>query len=342
MKLRDWTTANQANPPVHERHTVVWFHDESTFYANDRHKTRWVHKDEKAAPYAKGEGASQMVSDFISVDYGWLRSPDGLEEARRLFKAGKNREGFFTNKDFVEQAERAMDILEKHFPHDEHVLVYDNASIHQKCRDGALSACHMPKNTSKPESNWGVEVNVRDENGKPVYGSDRKLLKKKVCMEDATFNGTPQPLYFPPGHPKAGLFKGMSVILEEQGLIAESKLRAECKNFKCADTGPDVKCCCQRVLYNQPDFVQVESLLEAACKARGFEVIFLPKFHCELNFIEQCWGFTKRIYHHYEASSKEADLEQNILSALESVPLSTMRRFSFPLILSFVYSNACS
>ena len=31
-----------------------------------------------------------MVSDFISADYGWLRSPDGLEEARRLFKAGKN------------------------------------------------------------------------------------------------------------------------------------------------------------------------------------------------------------------------------------------------------------
>ncbi|KAG1829910.1 hypothetical protein F4604DRAFT_1868693, partial [Suillus subluteus] len=39
-------------------------------------------------------------------------------------------------------------------------------------------------------------------------------------------------------------------------------------------------CCCRRVLYNQPDFVAVESNLERICKARGFSVLFLPKFHC--------------------------------------------------------------
>jgi hypothetical protein len=65
-------------------------------------------------PYAKGEGASQMVSDFISADYGWLHLPCGLEEARQLFKAGKNWGGYFTNSDIVEMAERAMDILEKY------------------------------------------------------------------------------------------------------------------------------------------------------------------------------------------------------------------------------------
>jgi hypothetical protein len=64
------------------------------------------------------------------------------------------------------------------------------------------------------------------------------------------------------------------------------------------------------------------------CKTRGFSVLFLPKFHCELNFIEQCWGYAKRMYRHYPTSSKQADLERNILSALESVPLDCMRRFS--------------
>ncbi|KAG1835846.1 hypothetical protein F4604DRAFT_1623007 [Suillus subluteus] len=83
-----------------------------------------------------------------------------------------------------------------------------------------------------------------------------------------------------------------------------------------------------RVLYNQPDFVAVESNLERICKARGFSVLFLPKFHCELNFIEQCWGYAKRIYRQYPTSSKEVDLERNVLSALESVPLDSMRRFS--------------
>jgi len=324
-RTRDWSREGQPDPPPNERRTVVWFHDESTFYANDRRLTRWVHKDETPVPYAKGEGPSQMVADLVSADYRWLRSPDGKEEARVLFKAGKNREGYFTSDDILEQANKAMDILQKHYPDEDHVLVFDNATTHLKRADGALSARYMPKFTSKMETNWGVEVNVQNENGKPVYGSDGKILKTKIQMEDATFaDGTKQALYFEPEHPKAGLFKGMAVILEERGLINESKLRAQCKNFKCPPG--QSSCCCRRALYNQPDFVQVESLLETTCKARGFSVIFLPKFHCELNFIEQCWGFAKRIYRHYPPSSKEADLEQNVLSALESVPLDSMRR----------------
>ena len=63
--------------PRHSLHPgrwiVIWVHDESTFYANDRHVLHWVHSSESAKPYAKGEGASQMVADFVSPDYGWLR-----------------------------------------------------------------------------------------------------------------------------------------------------------------------------------------------------------------------------------------------------------------------------
>lgn len=58
-----------------QRRVIVWFHDESTFYANDRRQVYWVHKDEKATPRTKGEGASLMVADFISADFGWLCSP---------------------------------------------------------------------------------------------------------------------------------------------------------------------------------------------------------------------------------------------------------------------------
>jgi hypothetical protein len=47
-------------------------------------------------------------------------------------------------------------------------------------------------------------------------------------MSDATFaDGSKQSLYFgEDAGPKAGLFKGMAVILHERGLIRESKLRA--------------------------------------------------------------------------------------------------------------------
>ena len=86
-----------------------------------------------------------MVADLVSADHGWLRSPDGKEEARVFFKAGKNRDGYFTNDDILEQAGKAMDILEKHYANESHVLVFDNATTHLKRADRALSAMKMPK-----------------------------------------------------------------------------------------------------------------------------------------------------------------------------------------------------
>ncbi|KII90431.1 hypothetical protein PLICRDRAFT_106718 [Plicaturopsis crispa FD-325 SS-3] len=325
------------------RRTIAWHHDESTFYANDRRKLRWVHVNENAVPYAKGEGASLMIADFVSAEHGWLRAPEGKpkQEARCVFKAGKAREGYFTNAEILKQASEAMDILEAHYPDDDHVLVFDNATTHLKRADDALSARHMPKFPSKHGSewdgsdwgsgrapkNWGVEVNVVDAEGKAVYGPSGAVLKKKIPMCDAKLaDGSAQSLYFPEGHELAGVFKGMAVILEERGFKNAKTLRAECKDFKCVRGAVD--CCCRRILFNEPDFVAVESLLETACKARGFRAVFLPKFHCELNFIEQCWGYAKRIYRQFPTSSKEADLERNVLEALETVPRSAMRRFS--------------
>ena len=307
------------------RHTVVWYHDESVFYANDRRIKGWVGEDESLVPQPKGEGASLMVADFVSADYGWLRSPDGKEDARVLLKIGKSREGYFTNDDVLKQTLRAMKILKTHYPGEDHVLIFDNAATHIKRPDEALSARNMPKFTPKKGTNWGPETTMIGEDGKPVYGRNGKVVKVKICMADATFaNGTPQSLYFPPGHQQAGVFKGMSVILQERGLMEESNLKAQCKDFKCKPGKTD--CCCRRVLYCQPDFIKVKSKLETMCKEQGFEVLFLPKFHCELNFIEQCWGFAKQTYRQYPASSKEADLEVNLISALESVPLRSMQR----------------
>jgi hypothetical protein len=186
----------------------------------------------------------------------------------------------------------------------------------------------MPKRTSIPGQNWGVDVNMKDKEGKPVYGADGKVLKQRIQMEDGTFaDGSKQSLYFEEGHPKAGLFKGMAVILQERRLVEESQLPAQCRDFCC--TLGAMHCCCHQVLYNQPDFVQVESLLETVCKAQGVQVIFLSKFHCKLNFIEQCWGFAKHIYRHYPASSKEADLTCNVIAALESVLLESMCQCTF-------------
>jgi hypothetical protein len=66
--------------------------------------------------------------------------------------------------------------------------------------------------------------------------------------------------------------------------------------------------------------------LEIACRARGFDVIFLPKYNCELNFIEQCWGYAKRIYRHKTRSSSEAALERIVVESLDAITQSSMRR----------------
>lgn len=86
---------------------------------------------------------------------------------------------------------------------------------------------------------------------------------------------------------------------------------------------------CVQNVYNQPDFVAVESILETCCKARGFQVIFLPKFHCELNPIEQCWGYAKGKYRELPLApgrSVEAELEKNVIKSLDSVPLECIRK----------------
>jgi len=135
-KARIWTEGGIEDPNTATtpdiRHTVIWYHDKSVFYANDRRMIQWVGEDETAVPWPKGEGASLMVTDFVSADYGWLRSPNGEESTWVLLKVGKSREGYFTNKDVLRQTQRAMDILQAHNPHEDHVFIFDNAATHIK------------------------------------------------------------------------------------------------------------------------------------------------------------------------------------------------------------------
>jgi len=88
-------------PVADIRNTIVWFYDELTFYAHDHCAICWVHENETAKPQPKGEGASLMVAHFVSVDYGYLQSPNGTETACVLFKAGKGWDGYYTNEHII-------------------------------------------------------------------------------------------------------------------------------------------------------------------------------------------------------------------------------------------------
>jgi hypothetical protein len=73
-----------------------------------------------------------MVADFVSANYRWLQSPDGNESAHINFKAGKTRDGYFMNVEIILQLELAMDIIQKHYPNDHHIFLYDNATTQKK------------------------------------------------------------------------------------------------------------------------------------------------------------------------------------------------------------------
>ncbi|KIJ12707.1 hypothetical protein PAXINDRAFT_82464 [Paxillus involutus ATCC 200175] len=108
--------------------------------------------------------------------------------------------------------------------------------------------------------------------------------------------------------------------------VGHKKLWYECKGFNCP--AGKTACCCHHFLFNQPDFDLVESVLETVCHEKGVQVLFLPKFHCELNFIKQCWGRAKHIYRQFPASTREADLEQNVCKALDSVTVKLMCKYA--------------
>jgi hypothetical protein len=185
---RKWTEDQkqemvEEQPQAHR--VVVWLHDESMFYVNGRRKLHWVHKNETAVPCAKGEGASLMVTDFVSADYGWLRSPEKTKEARVFFRAGKNRKGYFTNEDILNQTTTAIDILTEFYPNKEHHFVFDNATTHTKRSDMALSACHMPKGTKPVGEFSGAIVPVLDSDGNQVYSCGQTKSTKIINARSA-------------------------------------------------------------------------------------------------------------------------------------------------------------
>jgi len=299
-----------------QRQLVHLTHDESTFYANDQRKVTWRARDEKATPLPKGQGQSIMVSDFLSPDFGQLKDLQGYgqslvhsvakltlqnSESRVLFKAGASHEGYFTNDHLVEQTEKAMDIFECTYPNFQALFIYDNATTHQKHASDALSALKMPLH--------------------PRIWTPKGVKMRVSRLAD----GTSQELYWPAiHHTMPGHFKGMKRILQEHHLWTVSLLAQCSPNF--SSCKGKTSCCARRFMFNQPDFIAQKSRLEEIIEKQGHICDFYPKFHCGLNFIEQYWGAAKYEYRSRPGPLNTNQMEQNVVTPLDSVPLLQIKR----------------
>ena len=245
-----------------------------------------------------------MYADKFTTSIQFRESSPSEREARLVFKAGKNRDGYFTAQDLINQVDKAIDIFEgrtKGFVTG--LFMFDNAPSHQKRSDNALSARKMPKNPSK---GWTHRKGGAD-------------------MRNGSFNGENQSFYYPEDHPTMPTwFKGMENIIKERGLWPNEGLNAQCEGFKCEPGQTD--CCCRRLLFTQPDFTSQKSQLEEFVTSRGHICDFYPKYHCELNFIEQYWGASKYRYRSTTRTTNIAEMEKNVLASLDDIPLLQIRR----------------
>jgi hypothetical protein len=138
-------------------------------------------------------------------------------------------------------------------------------------------------------------------------------------------NGDIQSFYFPDDHPSMpGWFKGMEQIIQERCLWPAEGLNAQCQNFHCPPGRTD--CCCRRLLFSQPDFVNHRSQLQELIESRGHLCDFYPKYHCELNFIEQYWGAAKLRFRSMKRAATMQEMEKNVISSLDDIPLLQIRR----------------
>ena len=118
----------------------------------------------------------------------------------------------------------------------------------------------------------------------------------------------------------SGLPKGLKVVLTERGLWKDG-MRLRC-NDKCLGS---TMCCARNTIDHEHDFMEQKCMLEELIVAAGQMIIFYPKFHCELNFIESFWGADK-VYVRKNCDCSWKGLVSTVPKAPESVSLKTIRR----------------
>lgn len=290
-------------PPVLPRGTkrIVYVnHDETTCYANDDMKTIWIEKGETILK-KKGMGLSLMVSDFYCECHGSMTATiNGVEiKGREIIHAGKNRDGWWTNEDLVKQLKKVIQIFEVLHPDCLALFAFDNSQNHNACAPDALVANRIPfgDNVKTPiiRDGWWSDGNI--------------IHQQKMQVRVRKPNG--DVVIMP---------KGINRILTERGLMKKFSL-------KCTGECTSVECCARSLLSNQPDFKAQKTWLEEIVVEAGHLMILIPKFHCELAFIEMVWCEMKRQARELCDYSFNS-LKESIPAILDGMDVKKVRRFA--------------
>jgi hypothetical protein len=293
-----------------ERRLVMVPHDEMTVQQNDGKKRSWVLNGEHALK-KKGVGRGIHLSGVICATKGYL------DEAGQTLEYGKNYEGYWTGELFVKQVSIGIYVTDVH-------SLFNKQQIVEKIIP-AFEQAHGPGCQALIVVDNSQGHSAYPENALLVSRMNMRPGGKQARMRDGWFlcDGKKiiQPMIFPPDHQTyPDQPKGMCEVLVERGLYSD-KLRMQCKNDCISNS-----CCAKRILELQPDFKEQKSLVQEVIEAAGHLCIFLPKFHCELNYIEFFWGAVKR-WLRENCDYTFQGLQENLPKALKSVALDTVRKW---------------
>lgn len=235
-----------------------------------------------------------------------------IREAMQTLEYGKGN--YWTGDKMVEQTIKiAIPIFRHSFPGCQALFAFDNASNHTSYADDALVVDRMNLTPGGKQS--------RMRNGF-IYDQNRS-----------------QSMVFPIDHPDVtlkGKPKGIKQVLLERDLWPANNWRTDGHAFLlecprshgrsgCSKELPG-GCCARSLLSMQKDFRDQKGRVQEEVEGAGHVVIFYPKFHCELNFIEHFWCYAKWwIRDHCEYSI--GGLRENIPKALHSVSSKSINRY---------------
>ena len=263
----------------------------------------------------KTKGTSIMVSGFCCDCCGFFS--DESQRSFKLFEAGKNREGWFTNKDLVEQFEDLVPLIKRLHADCDIVIAFDNSMTHHaKVPDG------LDVGNLKMSDGMSSHTKVKMKAGW-YYSGSGEIVVQSMQFAD-------------------GIQKGVKTILTERGkhknalgndLILQckpcrEKVSDESRQEGIANGNILPLCCASFVLSHEQDFLEQEEWLTEVVKKAGFEIIFYPKYHCELNYIEMVWGWTKS-FHRRTCTYNYKDLKERLPITLSTtLPIANFRLFS--------------
>jgi len=312
-----------------ERPLIVMWHDESTFYTRDViMRQLWVEaKKLKDAPASRGKsfkkdkdlGQSLMVSAFVSECEGVVDFVihDREQTKRDAQSAAKSAAGRVTDPTDAAAMEHAFavqeaaalttgywthDLMKKQVQH----LLHNSRAVKIKAVDVELHLDHSSNHMKKPaDALDATRLNK-------TRGNFRQRGQKEATelrMRSGWWQGREFPMM------ENGQVIGLVETLRRRGY--DEKLLAQWTKEKMVE-----------VLSAHDDFKAAEEVTEltefvaAQDPNKRLKVVFMPKFHCELNPIELVWGTMKKRLRRRKFKGSKATMTKEALAGSLRVLLS--------------------